>query len=124
MPPREDKVLERDLELSVMGAHFPVRILLRFDEFRRHVLARGPQLHRLIVGRIGTAQDLDAGIGGVPPNTNIFELEHAAAFVITVQDVFGHLVRSLWIRARLRASTRPRARAATLLTGRADPLSQ
>src|SRR5262249_22291726 len=107
--PSEDEVLERDLELSVVGVNFPIGILRRcgFEEFRWRRITRQPQLHRVVINSVSAAEDFRAGIGRISPGSDILELEHAATFIVAMQNVFGirgaHHLFPVWSRARLRA---------------------
>jgi len=77
-------VLQRDLERSIVGINFPVCILwrCRFEKLRRRRIAGQPQLRRIIINCIGTAENFGARISCISPDSNIFELEHTAALIV------------------------------------------
>ena len=45
----QNMALDRILEMRAMGADDPVRIGRSLDELRRHRIAGGPKLHRLVI---------------------------------------------------------------------------
>jgi hypothetical protein len=62
--------------------HDPARIRCGLDKLRRYGIARRPQLHRLVVDRIGAAQNLSARIGGITVDAKRLQPDLAARLVV------------------------------------------
>src|SRR5262249_56260177 len=82
---RQQVAPNRIVKVRAIGTNNPARIGRRLDELRRHRIAGHPQLHRLVVNRIGAAQNLGRGISRILVSANCFQDRTAAGFIISVQ---------------------------------------
>ena len=87
-------LLDRHFERRIVRNRNPVRIVGGFDEFRRHWIARQPELRRLVVDAVRATQNLGAGVGGIAMDSDFTEHQRAASFIITVEDVRSTVPRS------------------------------
>jgi hypothetical protein len=80
-------LLDRRLELIVVGDDNPIRIPCSLDEFCRLRIATDPELHRAIINRICAAQNFRVGITGIPVRANFPQIDTAPRFKILVQNM-------------------------------------
>ena len=95
--------------MIVMGDHDPGRIARGFDEFRRHRIAGGPQLHRLIIDRISNTENFRAGVGRVPVSADVFQNCAAARLIVPMQNMLLRKFAAALRRAKAHASASSRS---------------
>ena len=76
----------------VVRGYDPVRIVRRLNPFRRHRIARDPQLQRSIVDGISHAVNPAAGVSGLAMRADDPQIERAVSFDIPVQHVQCHRI--------------------------------
>ena len=81
----QQKLIDRRFKLIVVGDDDPGRVVRGFNEFRRHWIAWGPQLHWAVVNGIAAAQNLGARISGVTIRTRRFQHTCTACFIIAMK---------------------------------------
>src|SRR5262249_56394602 len=77
------------LERCAKAADDPVRLVRSLDELRRHRIAGGPKLHRLVVHRIGAAQDFGRGIGRVFESAGDPQDRAGSTFVVAMPYIIA-----------------------------------
>ena len=58
----ENVLFDRAFECIIMRGHDPTWIARGFDEFRRHWIAGGPQLDRVMIDGISNTKNLGSGV--------------------------------------------------------------
>ena len=71
--------------MGTVGANNPGWIGRRLNELRRDRVAGGPQLRRLVIYRIGAAQNFGRGMGRVFESADCLQRGLGARFIVTVK---------------------------------------
>ena len=87
VPRRQHMLLNGGFESVVMRNDNPSRIRRGFDEFRRHRIARAPQLHGIVVDGICHAQNFRRRVSRVLVRADLLQAELAPGFDVAKQDV-------------------------------------
>ena len=86
---RQHVLLDGGFECVVVRADNPARIRCSFDKFRRHRIARQPQLHRIIVDGECHADNLRRSIRRILGRADLPQADRAPGFDVAVQNVLG-----------------------------------